>query len=249
MAPKLGSIPCNKGKKMSDTFKQKVSDAMKGKSPSQETKRKLSESAKASPALANHIADLAELHRGKKRSPEVGYKISQSKLGQPRSEDTKQKLSVAIAKAVAEGRCGHDKFFKHPRYLSTSGQLFRCRSSWEALAAGWMDSQGWNYVYEQAPIALNRESYLPDFFVYDVAGDLIKIIDVKGRYRKGIREKLERFKIYLQSCDVSFEIWEYGELKELGFTDKALNYFGKIIDDLGDIVWDCNKFKELGIIK
>ena len=75
----------NKGKKLSDETRRKVSEAKKGKPRSEETKRKMSEA-----------------HKGKKRGPlseEIKRKISEANKRKKRgsfSEETKRRMSESM---------------------------------------------------------------------------------------------------------------------------------------------------------
>ena len=92
----------NKGRFPSEETLQKLSASLKGKPKSPEHRRKLSEAnlGKCQPDSA--VQRTAEANRGKRRSPETRQKISDGKKGQPSplkgkpiSEEHKQKISEA----------------------------------------------------------------------------------------------------------------------------------------------------------
>jgi hypothetical protein len=102
----------NKGKRMpvfSDEHKRKMSESMKGrethnkgKSPSEETRRKMSESGKIRAPMSEETKQkLSKVGKGRPHSEEHKRKISESKRGKSRkpfSEEHKQKISEAQKK-------------------------------------------------------------------------------------------------------------------------------------------------------
>lgn len=71
---------------------EKISAALKGRTVSEETRRKISEN-----------------NKGKTRSPETCQRMSNAKRGVPRDEETKAKISAGMGIAWAEGRAGRQK--------------------------------------------------------------------------------------------------------------------------------------------
>lgn len=71
---------------------QKISLKLKGRTVSEETRRKQSEARK-----------------GKSHSPETCQKIGDAKRGVPRSEEDKAKISAGMTVAWANGRTGKKK--------------------------------------------------------------------------------------------------------------------------------------------
>lgn len=220
-----------KGKKHSPETKAKMSRSRKGN-----TNRLGS---KHSPEA---LAKMSKKATGRKHTPEAKAKIAKAKMGNTNaaghlpSQETLAKLSRAVsksnrergttpetrakrslnaAKLMAQGRFKL-KFGKRPRYTTQDGNTIIFRSSWEYKVAVLMDQLRWNWIYEERPITHNGESYLPDFFVYDAEGKLTKIIEVKGWFRPGAREKLVRFEGYLNCLGVYLEIWDQKKLRQLG---------------------------------
>ncbi len=100
-----GRIPWNKGKTISDETKKKISDSQKGRKFSKETKRKISESKKGHEVSVEIRRKLSESLKGRipwnkgktgVYSEETRKKMSEShkgKTGYRHSEETKRKMS------------------------------------------------------------------------------------------------------------------------------------------------------------
>jgi hypothetical protein len=77
-----GRTPWNKGKKLSEETKKKISEKIselqKGKKHSEETKKKISESHKGKILSEEHKRKLSESHKGKKFSEETKQKMSEA---------------------------------------------------------------------------------------------------------------------------------------------------------------------------
>lgn len=69
------------GRTLTDTERQKISDAHKGRKFTEEHKRKLSESHKGKKLSEEHIQKVANANRGKKRSDESKQKMREKALG------------------------------------------------------------------------------------------------------------------------------------------------------------------------
>jgi len=100
---KKGNIPWNKGKKLSEEGRRKLSKAHKGQKISEETKQKISEANKGrvvsedtrrkiSESLMDHIG----ANLGKKFSEEHRRKISEAHKGKTVSNETRRKLSIIV---------------------------------------------------------------------------------------------------------------------------------------------------------
>lgn len=210
----------NKGKTTSLETKQKLSIAGKGKKSSEETRSKLSKALKGNRNQAGRkhspetLKKLSESNKGQKRSLEARAKMSKSQMGRPPiSEETRAKLALSSAKAVKEGRSGII-YAKKPKYIRKNGKTIRCRSSWEYKVAEYLDSlSGFIWEYELEILATEDEVYLPDFFIFDLSGKLLKIIEVKGWLSEKERMKLDRFQ---RNLLIPIEIWNQAKLEELG---------------------------------
>lgn len=75
---KKGSIPWNKGSKMSEETKRKISEVMKGRKHTEEAKRKIIESKQN--ITEETRKKLSESHKGRKPSEEHKRRISEAKL-------------------------------------------------------------------------------------------------------------------------------------------------------------------------
>lgn len=113
------------------------------------------------------------------------------------------------------------------RYTDKVGRTFILRSRWEALAAYHLDKcvNHWDYeVCSYAIPILTRagkpRTYTPDFWIYDNAGNLIKVIDVKGRISLSQHTRIDAFtRAY---PNIQLEMWKEGDLRSFGFTNKDL---------------------------
>ena len=87
-----------KGKTLSEETKRKLSEARKGKKRSEEAKKKISESMKGKLFSEEAKRNMSEAHKGKKLSEETKRKMSEAMKGKklaPFSEETKRKMSEA----------------------------------------------------------------------------------------------------------------------------------------------------------
>ena len=111
-----GMIPCNKGKKMSEEQKQKLSASCKGRKLSEETKEKISKAFKGRELSESHKRKIGESNKGKPRHTEESKerlrKMQQDKKGKPgkpHSDATKERISKAT-----KGRIPWNKGIKNP---------------------------------------------------------------------------------------------------------------------------------------
>jgi hypothetical protein len=133
-----GMIPCNKGKKMSEEQRQKLSASCKGRRLSEETKEKISKAFKGRELSESHKRKIGESNKGKPRHTEESKerlrKMQQDSKGKPRkphSEDTKEKISKAT-----KGRIPWNKGIKNPevcggknpraKRIEFEGMIYEC---------------------------------------------------------------------------------------------------------------------------
>jgi len=116
------------------------------------------------------------------------------------------------------------------------GREFLMRSSWEVLAAWWLDQQALTWIYEVTSYDLDSlrtrsgkpRRYTPDFWVYDDDGALVNLIDVKGRRTKTQDRLIEAFT--QDHPSLPFSIWDERKLNSLGFTYRELRDRQGILD-------------------
>lgn len=97
----------NKGKTVSEELKRKNSEAHKGKRHSEETRKKMSKSQKGKKLSEETKRKLSETHKGKKLpslTDEAKRKISEARKGKQLSEETKRKISAARKGKVNVGK-------------------------------------------------------------------------------------------------------------------------------------------------
>ena len=97
-----GCVAHNKGKKMSQDQRKKLSDSCKGRKMSEETKQKISNTTKGKTLTEDHRNKIGTSNKGKSRQTEEGLerlkKMQQERNGKPgkkHSEETKKKISEA----------------------------------------------------------------------------------------------------------------------------------------------------------
>jgi hypothetical protein len=90
-----------KGKVFTEEHRRKMSETRKGKKHSEETKRKMSEAKKRKVFTKEHKIKISEANKGKQRNEEIKRKMSermkgnQNSIGKKHSEEAKQKMSDA----------------------------------------------------------------------------------------------------------------------------------------------------------
>ncbi len=109
-----GMIPCNKGKKMSEQQKYKLSDSCKGRKLSEETKEKISKAFKGRELSESHKRKIGESNKGKPRQTPEGMerlkRMQQERKGKPskkHSEETKRKISEATKGRIPWNKKNH----------------------------------------------------------------------------------------------------------------------------------------------
>lgn len=234
-----------KGVPKSEEHKAKISQALKGKPKSQahigkmhkpkseEHKRKLSEAIKGKPVGDRLTSEgrqrLIDINTGSKRSAESRAKMSKSAKGKILSPETKAKLALTSAKAIADGRSGGFKFHKSHPYTAKDGRYIVLKNSWEYGVAVYIDTVlnlTWEYELEVLVLENAREVYLPDFFIFDSNNKWVKIVEVKGRYEPDDMLRMAHFQEALASLGVEWELWDGNKLKELGIIKSV---YGKAI--------------------
>ena len=90
-----GKPAWNRGKKFSEEYKKRLSEAHKGKKHNEETRKKMSEAQKGKKMSEESKKKISEAQKGKKMSEESRKKISEARKGKKRSEETRKKMSEA----------------------------------------------------------------------------------------------------------------------------------------------------------
>lgn len=90
------------------TTKQKISNALKGRKFTEEHKQKIAQSNKNKIVLPETGAKISKLKKGKKITEEHKLKISKSMRGRNHTEETKKKMSIS-AKKYAENKMKEKK--------------------------------------------------------------------------------------------------------------------------------------------
>jgi len=162
-----------------------INNGFKGKTHTEEVKRSLSIRAK----LQHLNGELP------------GYPSSK---GKKHTSETKEKIAKALV--------GNNNGLGRGKQTEYKGILFK--STWEAKVAEYLDEINVCWVYEEKNYLLDeKRSYRPDFFIYDENGVFVKLIEVKGYFRKENKDKFELFKE--KYSDILVELWDKTVLKEL----------------------------------
>ena len=101
---RIKSSLSHKGKTLSEEQKRKIGDASRGKRHSKESKRKISEANKGRPRTPEWLKNSSDAHKGYVQTPETRAKISKARLGIKKSEATKLAMSMAQKNKSAETR-------------------------------------------------------------------------------------------------------------------------------------------------
>jgi uncharacterized C2H2 Zn-finger protein len=122
--------------------------------------------------------------------------------GRKHTKDAKKKISMSMVgntNSPGRGKISYHKGIK-------------MKSSWESKTAEYFDVSGLTWKYEEQCYPLtDNTTYRPDFFIYDGC-NLVKIVEVKGYFRKENREKFELFKKMYP--EIVIELWDKKVLKE-----------------------------------
>lgn len=132
------------------------------------------------------------------------------------SPEYKAKLSKTSIQAIIDGKIGFKSRGQRPNYVSKAGIQYTFRSTWELKTAEYFDAQDILWEYELEILILDGEAYLPDFFIFDEHGGLVKIVEVKGWLPPNSKAKLIKFQERLLLQGIILEIWDEPVLKTLG---------------------------------
>lgn len=121
--------------------------------------------------------------------------------GKKHSEKTKEKIAIKMmGNNYGKGR-GKITFYNGIKFKST----------WEEKVAKYLDLNNIKWLYEEKIFILDdKTSYRPDFFIYE-NDKFLKIIEVKGYFRKENKRKFLDFKI--KYPEINVELWDKNILK------------------------------------
>ena len=76
-------------------------------------------------------------------------------------------------------------------YNSTLNKYVWLRSTWEYIYAKWLNAHNIKWDVECKTFILSKESYRPDFFIFDDENNLISIVEVKGFWKNRLHKYYE----------------------------------------------------------
>ena len=121
-------------------------------------------------------------------------------------------------------------------YESKQGFDVYLRSSWEYAYAVYLDKNDKKWKYEEKSFLLSdKRIYRPDFFIYDAAGRLEKIVEIKSKWFNGSLERIDKFLQFSK---------EYSQYKTELITD---NLFDLIDTDIKTVLkeWKSIRIKNV----
>lgn len=91
-------------------------------------------------------------------------------------------------------------------YKRKNGHKVWLRSCLEYIYAKWLDSNDFLWNTEAKTLKGRGETYRPDFFIYDIDGKLVRVVEIKGNYFDNIDKRSEKAERICESHGVSLEI-------------------------------------------
>lgn len=76
-------------------------------------------------------------------------------------------------------------------YNSTLNKYVWLRSTWEYIYAKWLNAHNIKWDVECKTFVLSKESYRPDFFIFDDENNLVSIVEVKGFWKNRLHKYYE----------------------------------------------------------
>lgn len=76
-------------------------------------------------------------------------------------------------------------------YNSTLNKYVWLRSTWEYIYAKWLNARNIKWDVECKTFTLSKESYRPDFFIFDDENNLVSIVEVKGFWKNRLHKYYE----------------------------------------------------------
>jgi len=218
----------------SEETKRKISETCKGKSFTEETKKKMSEAhegKKRKPFSEGTKRKMSESHKGKYYSEETKNKMRIKRkgkapyLGKHHTKETKEKISKMLTGIIPKNKQKGGKWNNIQRgYFNINGKEIFLRSKWEANYALYLDFlikqkqiKSWTYekdVFIFEKIKFGTRSYRPDFKVYNLDGTII-YHEVKGYMDSRSKTQIRRMgKYYPEVKLIIIDRDIYGEIKK-----------------------------------
>jgi hypothetical protein len=124
--------------------------------------------------------------------------------GKKHTDESRKKISEKMkGNRNANHRGDRQSFYKN----------IRMDSSWEVSTAKYLDDKNIFWKYNEFGYKLSNGCYYyPDFFIYE-NDKLLKLIEVKGYFRKENKKKFEDF--LTQYPEIKIELWDKVVLKSL----------------------------------
>lgn len=142
---------------------------------------------------------------GEEKAKIMSEKIKIGNIGRFHTEETKKSISLTMM----GNRNGKHRGNRQSKYKD-----IRMDSSWEVKVAEYLDLNNFIWTYNEQGYVLSTGNYIyPDFHIWNSIGDLEKIIEVKGYFRKANKEKYELF--LKEYPNLVVELWNKDKLKEL----------------------------------
>jgi hypothetical protein len=159
-------------------------------------------------------------NRGLKNDPRCAHteeskqKLRQVCTGYASTEEKELQRRLKLSDSMKGNRNANHRGDRQSYYKD-----IRMDSRWEVGTAFYLDSQNIIWKYSEYGFRLSDgRYYYPDFFIYE-NDILIKLIEVKGYFRKKNKQKFQQFRDEYPT--VSIELWEKDKLKELNIIDSS----------------------------
>lgn len=136
-------------------------------------------------------------------SKETRYKLGSGLRGKKLTQETKDKISAGMKRAVKENPDSYSKNNVSGRVKHVDYKGVRLKGSWEVKVAKWLDSQNIQWESEARPqeyiFENSTKTYFPDFYLKDFE----IFIEVKGYKTEKDEAKWEQFPFELLIIDGS----------------------------------------------
>ena len=242
-----------RGKTLSDTTRDKISQALMGRTLTDEHRQHISEG--VTDSQIQTLQENAWYNTGKQpprlgmtTPPEIALRQRQSNTGKvrtqeqrerysearkahleanPMTEETKQKISSAMAELIRSGQFDNRNSFRHERYETSAKcpqATVNLKSSWESTVARWLDASPavarWWYESESLPYETDglTRTYVPDFRFEDESG-ATTVVEVKpSRLAERVEENVDKIRAAEAWCRErgwEFQLWTERDIRRL----------------------------------